>query len=104
MNILYGLYHPDAGEILLNGEPVKFAIIESLKGQGTSIVFISHKLHEVLEVADRISVLRRGRKIDTVPREGATEESLARMMVGREVLLRVEKGPHNSGESLLEVK
>src|SRR5207237_5614343 len=70
-----------------------FAIIHSLRAQGASIVFISHKLHEVLEVADRISVLRRGKKVDTVAREGATEENLARMMVGREVLLRVEKGP-----------
>ena len=43
-----------------------------------SIIFITHKLNEVLEIADRISVLRRGKMIDTVPREGATEESLAR--------------------------
>src|SRR5437588_10752373 len=50
-----------------------FAIIHGLRAQGKSIIFISHKLHEVLEVADRISVLRRGKKIDTVPREGATE-------------------------------
>ena len=60
---------------------------------GKSIIFISHKLNEVLEIADRITVLRRGKKIETVPREGATEESLARAMVGREVLLRVDKPP-----------
>ena len=42
--------------------------------EGTSIIFISHKLNEVLEIADRITVLRRGKKVDTVPREGATED------------------------------
>src|SRR5262249_34962545 len=57
-----------------------------------------------LEVADRITVLRRGKKIDTVPKEGATEESLARMMVGREVLLRVEKPPSTPAEPLLQVE
>ena len=65
---------------------------------GKSIIFISHKLNEVLEIADRITVLRRGKKIETVPREGATEESLARAMVGREVLLRVEKTPAKPGD------
>ena len=69
-----------------------FAIIRSLTDQGKSIIFISHKLNEVIEIADRITVLRRGKKIETLPAAGATEESLARLMVGREVLLRVEKG------------
>ena len=64
-----------------------FGIMRSLKADGKSIIFISHKLNEVLEIADRITVLRRGKKIETVPREGATEASLARAMVGREVLL-----------------
>jgi simple sugar transport system ATP-binding protein len=81
-----------------------FGIIKSLQADGTSIIFISHKLNEVLEIADRITVLRRGKKIDTVPREGATEEGLARMMVGREVLLRVEKRPSDPGDTLLEVR
>jgi general nucleoside transport system ATP-binding protein len=81
-----------------------FAIIRSLQADGKSIIFISHKLNEVLEIADRITVLRRGRKIDTVTREGATEEGLARMMVGREVLLRVDKGPASPGDVALEVK
>ena len=75
-----------------------FTIIDGLRRQGTSIIFISHKLHEVLEVADRITVLRRGKMVETVPKEGATEESLARAMVGREVLLRVEKPPSAPGE------
>ena len=56
-----------------------------------SIIFITHKLNEVLDIADRITVLRRGKLIETSPAAGATEERLARLMVGREVLLRVEK-------------
>ena len=51
-----------------------FGILKGLQREGMSIIFISHKLNEVLEIADRITVLRRGRKVDTVPREGATEE------------------------------
>jgi general nucleoside transport system ATP-binding protein len=81
-----------------------FEILRALTREGISIIFISHKLNEVLEIADRITVLRRGKKIETVPREGATEESLARAMVGREVLLRVEKPPAQPGDLLLDVK
>jgi general nucleoside transport system ATP-binding protein len=80
-----------------------FAIVRSLKADGKSIIFITHKLNEVLEIADRITVLRRGKKIETVAREGATEASLARAMVGREVLLRVEKPPGEPGDVLLSV-
>ena len=80
-----------------------FAIVRSLKADGKSIIFITHKLNEVLEIADRITVLRRGKRIETVPREGATEASLARAMVGREVLLRVEKPPGAPGDVLLSV-
>ena len=58
----------------------------------------------MLTIADRITTLRRGKLIDTVPREGATEDALARMMVGREVLLRVEKATASPGEPLLEVE
>jgi simple sugar transport system ATP-binding protein len=81
-----------------------FEVLRTLRREGISIVFISHKLKEVLEIADRITVLRRGKTIETVPREGATEESLARAMVGREVLLRVEKKPAEVGDVLLEVE
>jgi general nucleoside transport system ATP-binding protein len=80
-----------------------FSIIERLKADGKSIIFITHKLNEVLEIADRITVLRRGKTIETVPAEGATEESLARAMVGRDVLLRVEKTSSQPGEVALEV-
>jgi ABC-type uncharacterized transport system ATPase subunit len=81
-----------------------FEILRSLVREGMSVIFISHKLNEVLAIADRITVLRRGKRIDTIPREGATEEGLARMMVGREVLLRVEKRTAQPGETLLAVE
>ena len=81
-----------------------FEILRTLRQEGMSIIFISHKLNEVLEIADRITVLRRGKTIETVPREGATEASLARAMVGRDVLLRVDKPAAQVGDVLLEVK
>jgi general nucleoside transport system ATP-binding protein len=81
-----------------------FEILATLTREGISIIFISHKLNEVLEIADRISVLRRGKLVETIPREGATEAGLARSMVGREVLLRVEKKPAQPGETLLTVE
>ena len=81
-----------------------FRILRTLTAEGKSIVFISHKLGEVLDIADRVSVLRRGKKIETVSTEGATEESLARMMVGRDVLFRVAKEAAKPGAPLLEVE
>jgi simple sugar transport system ATP-binding protein len=81
-----------------------FEVLRTLKEDGVSIVFISHKLNEVLAISDRVTVLRRGEKIDTVPTEGATEESLARLMVGRDVLLRVEKDAARPGTPVLEVE
>jgi len=81
-----------------------FEILRTLQREGISIIFISHKLNEVLEIADRITVLRRGKTIETVPREGATEASLARAMVGRDVLLRVDKAPAQPGGILLTVQ
>jgi general nucleoside transport system ATP-binding protein len=111
VEILKALYR--GAEILILDEPTAvltpqeaqelFEILESLKAEGKSIIFISHKLNEVLEVAERITVLRRGKTIETVPRQGATEEGLARLMVGREVLLRVDKTPAEPKETLLEV-
>ena len=110
--ILKALYR--GAEILILDEPTAvltpqeagelFAITRSLQADGRSIIFISHKLNEVLEIADRITVLRHGKRIDTVPREGATAEGLAKLMVGREVVLRVDKPPAQPGETLLAVK
>jgi simple sugar transport system ATP-binding protein len=79
-------------------------VLDRLKRDGTAIVFISHKLGEVLQVADRITVLRRGERVDTVPREGATELSLARLVVGRDVMLAVSKDPGKPGAPLLDVQ
>ncbi len=79
-------------------------VLARLKQDGAAIVFISHKLGEVLEVADRITVLRRGRKVDTVPRQGATERSLARLVVGRDVMLALDKTPSQPAAPLLEVR
>src|SRR5919201_686190 len=81
-----------------------FRVLRALRDAGTAIVFLSHKLNEVLDVADRITVLRRGERIDTVPAAGATERSLARLMVGRDVLLRVDKEDTEPGDPLLEVR
>jgi simple sugar transport system ATP-binding protein len=78
-------------------------VLRGLRDAGTSVVFITHKLHEVLDVADRVTVLRRGKTVGTVDTAGADEASLARMMVGRDVVLRVEKEPGTPGEPLLEV-
>jgi simple sugar transport system ATP-binding protein len=80
-----------------------FKVLRALTAEGVSVIFISHKLREVLEIADRVTVLRRGRKIDTVATEGATEASLAKLMVGRDVLFRVEKEEAAAGEPVLEV-
>jgi general nucleoside transport system ATP-binding protein len=80
-----------------------FDVLRALRDDGVAIVFISHKLNEVLEIADRVTVLRRGKKIDTVPTAGATEQSLARLMVGRDVLLHVEKHDVEPSAPVLEV-
>ena len=112
VEILKALYRE--ADILVLDEPTAvltpqealelFQIIRGLTEQGKSIIFISHKLNEVTEVANRITVLRRGRKIETLPAAGATEADLARLMVGREVLLRVEKGVSHPSDALLEVR
>jgi ABC-type uncharacterized transport system ATPase subunit len=112
VEILKALYR--GAEILILDEPTAvltpqeaqdlFEVIRSLKAEGKSIIFISHKLGEVLDIADRITVLRRGKTVETVSKEGATEEGLAKLMVGREVLLRVEKKAAEPGEPLLSVE
>ncbi|HEY8136109.1 MAG TPA: ABC transporter ATP-binding protein [Candidatus Limnocylindrales bacterium] len=80
-----------------------FTIMRSLVAGGTSIIFITHKLHEVLEVADRIAVLRRGRVVGTTTPAETSAEQLATMMVGREVDLIVDKASAKPGEPVLEV-
>lgn len=80
-----------------------FVTIRHLQEQGTSIIFISHKLKEVLAIADRISVLHHGRIVGTTVPEEATEASLAEMMVGRKVILQVEKSEAHPGEAVLQV-
>ena len=112
VEILKALYR--GADILILDEPTAvltpqeanelFQILQTLKQEGMSIIFISHKLREVLEIADRITVVRRGKVVDTVPRESATEQGLAKLMVGREVLLRVEKKPAEAGPPLLQVE
>jgi simple sugar transport system ATP-binding protein len=71
--------------------------------EGKSVIFITHKLKEVLSIADRITVLRDGRVVGTTSPDDATEASLAKMMVGREVILKVDKEPAKLGEIVLEV-
>ena len=80
-----------------------FGIFEELTAQGKTIIFITHKLDEALTAADSITVLRDGRKVVTLDAAGATQEALARRMVGRDVLLSVEKRPHEQGEPRLAV-
>ena len=112
VEILKALYR--GAEILILDEPTAvltpqeadelFGILRTLQREGMSIIFISHKLREVLEIAERITVLRRGKEIGTVAREGATQDTLAKLMVGREVLLRVDKTPAQPAEPVLEVE
>jgi ABC-type uncharacterized transport system ATPase subunit len=81
-----------------------FAVMRSLKASGHSILFITHKLKEVLPIADRITVLRLGRVVGSTVPADSDEQQLASMMVGRSVLLRVSKAPAEPGEVVLEVE
>src|SRR5262245_21152909 len=81
-----------------------FNIIKSLVAQGVSLIFITHKLKEVLAIADRITVIRRGRTVGTARPSEMDEKSLAEMMVGRAVELTVEKKPGEPTEPVLAVK
>lgn len=80
-----------------------FEILESLKKDGKSIVFISHKLDEVMSISDRITVMRQGKYIDCVNKQDTNSRELAKMMVGREVFLNVKKSEASVGETVLEV-
>jgi len=81
-----------------------FKILRLLVEKGKSLIFITHKLKEVMELADRITVLRGGRVVGTVTPQESSLEKLASMMVGREVTLVVEKKPPVPGDVALEVK
>jgi simple sugar transport system ATP-binding protein len=91
--------------VLTPGEVEEFfAIVRSLIEQGKSIVFITHKLREVLEVADRITVLRHGRVVGTSDPTSATQQTLATLMVGRDVSFEIDKPPARPGATQLEVR
>ena len=80
-----------------------FVIMRTLIQQGKSIIFITHKLREVLAVADTISVMRSGQMVGTTTPAEATQETLAEMMVGRAVILTIDKADANPGQSVLKV-
>jgi general nucleoside transport system ATP-binding protein len=81
-----------------------FQAVRSLVDQGKTLIFITHKLREVKEISDRVTVMRNGKIMGTVQTSDATRESLARMMVGRDVFLEVDKAPQNRGGKVLEIK
>lgn len=112
VEILKALYR--GAEILILDEPTAvltpqeseglFETLETLSEEGTSIVYISHKLDEVLEISDRITVLREGKKVATKDRKEVDRSDLAELMVGREVVFRLEKPDVEIGGPLLEIK
>jgi general nucleoside transport system ATP-binding protein len=91
--------------VLTPGETKElFRNLRELRAQGKTIVFISHKLDEVLSVADRITVLRRGRVVGETTPDKTTKEQLAEMMVGRPVLFRLEKPKISFGNPILQIE
>ena len=112
VEILKALYR--GAQLLILDEPTAvlvpqeirelFRNLRRLRDQGRTLVFISHKLDEVMEIADRITVLRQGRVIDTVETSSATPSMLAEMMVGRPVLLQVPRPPALPGAGRLDVR
>ena len=78
-------------------------IMKGLAKEGRSILFITHKLNEIMEVADRCTVLRKGKYIGTVDIADTTKEELSKMMVGRDVSLEVSKSPATPGENIMTV-
>ncbi|WP_416444105.1 ATP-binding cassette domain-containing protein [Leucobacter sp. HNU] len=81
-----------------------FVVVRQLADRGCAVVFISHKLGEVLAIADDISVIRDGRVVGTQPAAGLTQTDIATMMVGREVLLRIKHTPANPTDEVLSVE
>ena len=80
-----------------------FVVVRDLAKQGVAVVFISHKLDEVLAIADEVTVIRDGRSIATLPAAGLSKADIATMMVGREVLLRIEHTPAHPADEVLKV-
>jgi general nucleoside transport system ATP-binding protein len=111
VEIIKALYR-DA-DILIMDEPTAvltpqeteglFQIIETLVERGVSVIFISHKLKEIKRICDRVVVLRGGKVVGEADPKQATQADLANLMVGRSVLLQVEKGPHEPGEVVLQI-
>ena len=111
VEILKALYRE--ADILIMDEPTSvltpqevdqlFATLRTLVDDGLTIIFITHKLDEVMQVSDRVTVLRQGKLVATLPTSQTDKPSLARLMVGREVIFRLEKSPLQRGEKLLEV-
>ncbi|MGC2404083.1 MAG: ABC transporter ATP-binding protein [Acidobacteriaceae bacterium] len=81
-----------------------FAVLRSLRAQGRSIVIVTHKLQEILELADRVTVMRDGRVVGAVETRNTSEQELARLMVGRDVNLRVLRVPVEQGRAVLRVE
>ena len=112
VEILKMLYRDN--EVLIFDEPTAvltpqeidelMQIMKGLAAEGKSILFISHKLNEIMAVSDRVTVLRKGKYVGTVNTAETTKEELSRMMVGRPVQLVVEKQPANPGEVVLKVE
>lgn len=113
VELLKALYR--GAEILILDEPTAvlteqevealFKTVRALRDQGKAVVFITHKLHEAMAICDRVTVLRKGKRVDTVPISQATPEKLAEMMVGREVVFQVQPKPvHRLGKDLLRVE
>ena len=80
-----------------------FVVLRQMVKQGMTIIFISHKLREVLEISQHITVMRAGKVVDEVEAAATNAEQLASLMVGRQVLLRVDKGTPSPGKNILEV-
>lgn len=112
VEILKALYR--GADLLILDEPTAvltpqeveelIATLRRMAQEGHALIFISHKLHEVLSISDRVTVLRDGRVVKTLPTSEATREELARLMVGREVLLRVERQPIQLGPARLSLE
>src|SRR5690606_35217497 len=81
-----------------------FRVLETLRAQGKTIILITHKLREIMAITDNVSVMRQGEMVATLETAKTSPEEIAELMVGRRVLLRVDKGAANPGDVLLEVE